>query len=314
MRLKRVAFPLLLLIAFVTIYYIYIIFLHQARFQNVTDKKPYMKLQVVTSFYPLYYFASTIAGDKAEVRNITPAGVEPHAYEPTSRDIAAIEASDVLILNGIYLEPWGNKIYDTLKAKKTLILRVGDALADQQIKEKGVPVRDPHVWLDPSLAKKEAQNVLEGFIKVDPTHEEYYTLQAHTLFTQLDALNGAYKEGLRQCKKRDIITSHAAFGYLANAYGINQITLTGLSPDEEPSVRQLASVARFAKTHAVRYIFFEKLVSPRLSETIAHEIGAQTLVLDPIEGLTNEDLQHGKNYITTMLENLKNLRIALECT
>ena len=123
-----------------------------------------------------------------------------------------------------------------------------------------------------------------------------------------------YKQGLSSCEGKNIITSHAAFGYLAAAYGLNQVPIAGLSPDAEPSPRQLADIAKFAKDNQVKYIFFESLVSPKLSQTIATEVGAQTLVLNPIEGLSEEEMSHGKTYFSVMQDNLTNLRTALQCT
>ncbi len=131
---------------------------------------------------------------------------------------------------------------------------------------------------------------------------------------KLDQLDKTYAEGLKTCKQKDIITSHAAFGYLATRYGLNQVAISGISPDEEPSSQQLAEVAKFAKENDVKYIFFESLVSPKLSETIAHEIGAKTLVLDPLEGISDDDIKQGKNYFTVMENNLKNLQKALQCS
>ncbi len=271
------------------------------------------KIHVTTSFYPLYFFASHIAGDKATVYNITPAGAEPHDYEPTTQDVARIEDSKLLVLNGGKLEAWGDKIKDILKNTPTVVIAVGETLANQNIIEEGESSLDPHVWLDPVLAKKEVVIIADGLKQIDPSNAEYYETNAQALESKLDNLNQAYVVGLSKCQKKDIITSHAAFGYLARQYSFNQVSISGLSPDAEPSPQQLANVAKFAKKNNVKYIFFESLVSPKLSETIAHEVGAQTLVLNPIEGLSDEELAKGKNYFTEMESNLKNLRTALEC-
>jgi zinc transport system substrate-binding protein len=262
------------------------------------------KLQVTTSFYPLYFFASQIGGNKAEVQNITPSGAEPHDYEPTAQDIARIEKSNLLILNGGKLEVWGDKIKDNIKGTQVVTVIAGNTIANQQ---------DPHVWLSPPLAKIEVKAILKGFIQVDPQNKSYYYENTNKLLSQLDEIDKEYKKGLINCNQKDIITSHAAFGYLSKAYGLNQVSIAGLSPDAEPSSKQLAEIAQFAKNHNVKYIFFESLVSPKLSETIANEVGAKTLVLDPIEGISGDDVKAGKNYLSIMKDNLKNLRIALEC-
>lgn len=271
------------------------------------------KLQVTTSFYPLYFFASQIGGDKAEVQNITPSGAEPHDYEPTAQDIARIEKSNLLILNGGRLEAWGDKIKDNIKGKQVITVIAGNGIVNQQVFEDGKPILDPHVWLNPSLASIEVKAILNGFIQVDPINKSYYYENTNNLLSQLNEIDKEYKQGLMNCNQKDIVTSHAAFGHLAKAYGLNQVPISGLSPDAEPSSKQLAEVSLFAKNHNVKYIFFESLLSPKLSETIAAEVGAKTIVLDPIEGVSGDDMRAGKNYFSIMKDNLTNLRLALEC-
>lgn len=270
------------------------------------------KIQVTTSFYPLYFFASQIGGEKAQVQNLTPAGAEPHDWEPTTRDITRIEKSHLLILNG-GVETWGDKIKSSLQNKNITIIVAGEGLFTRQLSEEEQTSPDTHVWLSPPLARKEADAITKGFIKIDPSNIVYYEANQKRLDDQLDQLDQAYKQGLNNCQQKDIITSHAAFGYLAATYGLNQVSVAGLSPDAEPSSQQLAKIITFAKSRNVKYIFFEKLVSPKLAETIAREINAQTLVLDPLEGLSNDEINSGKNYFTLMQENLKNLQKALEC-
>jgi zinc transport system substrate-binding protein len=262
------------------------------------------KIQVTTSFYPLYFFASEIGGDKVEVRNITPVGAEPHDYEPSAQEIAAIEDSQMLVLNG-GVEAWGDRIKDQLDAKKTLVIIAGEGLFATN--------SDPHIWLDPVLAKKEAARILQGFIQIDLKNKVYYEANAQALNVKLDQLNSEYKNSLQNCNNKNIVTSHAAFGYLASEYGLKQIPIAGMSPDAEPSIQSLTQVADFVKANKIKYIFFETLVSPKFAQTIAQETGAQTLVLDPLEGLSVQDMQSGINYVSVMESNLKNLKIALEC-
>lgn len=270
------------------------------------------KIQVTTSFYPLYFFASEIGRDKVEVRNITPAGAEPHDYEPTTQDIARIEKSSMFILNG-GVEPWADEMKDNLKSTEVEIIIAGDGLLTQQMEEEGGLQLDPHVWLAPQLVKKEVTRITQGYIKVNPENKTYFEANEKILAGKLDQLDNKYKQGLSNCLQKDIITSHAAFGYLAASYGLNQVPISGVSPDEDPSAQQLAEVAKFAKENNIQYIFFESLVSPKLSETIASEVEAKTLILDPLEGLSDDDIKQGKNYFTVMEDNLKNLQLALQC-
>jgi zinc transport system substrate-binding protein len=277
-----------------------------------TPQTPSEKISVVTSFYPLTFMAQEIGGDRVEVKNLTPAGAEPHDYELTPRDMESIQRSQLLILNG-GVEPWGEKVKQTI-TPNTKVLTVGSELFSQELEEDGQMIKDPHVWLSPALARTEAQAIAAALIDIDPAHANDYTQRAQQLDDKLTALDVQFRTGLAQCAQRSFVTSHDAFGYLASAYNLQQVSIAGLSPDEEPSPRQLADVAKFARQNNVKFIFFESLVSPKFSETVANEVGAKTLVLDPLEGISDADMQSGKNYLTVMQENLANLQIALECT
>ena len=271
------------------------------------------RLQVVASFYPLYFFSSQIGGDKVEVTNIVPAGAEPHDYEPTAEDMAKMESSKLIVLNGGGLEAWSDDIKKNIDSKSTTIITAGEGLTTQEVTEDGQAGTDPHVWLDPPLAEKMVDSIAQGFEQVDPANKSYYQNNADVLKAKLNDLDIAYRQGLSTCKEKNIITSHAAFGYISTTYGLSQVPIAGLSPDAEPSPRQLADIVKFAKDNNVKYIFFESLVSPKLAQTIATEIGAQSLVLDPIEGLGDQELSQGKNYFTIMQDNLINLQTALQC-
>jgi zinc transport system substrate-binding protein len=286
------------------------------------------KIQVAASFYPLYFFASQIGGDKAEVINITPAGTEPHDYEPTAQDIAKIEQSRLLILNGRGLEAWADNIQKNINPQKTSVVLGGmgmDQVCSIDLKLYPLPLTekqkenicqrqaDPHIWIAPFMATNIVQNILDGFVKADPANAEYYQANALILKNKLIALDSKYQNGLANCQLKTFITSHNAFNYLAQVYGLRQIAIAGLSPDAEPSSAQLIDVAKTAKAENIKYIFSESLASPKLSQTIAAEVGAQTLVLDPIEGLTKDEIAAGDNYFTVEENNLKNLQIALQC-
>jgi len=261
------------------------------------------KLQIVASFYPMAFFAQQIAGDKADVINITPAGAEPHEYEPSTQDIVKMEQANLIILNG-NVEPWGDSIQANLQNNSVHIITAGEGLGSA----------DPHVWLDPVLAKQEVQKISDAIIAIDPSDSSFYAANTVALLQKFDQLDTAYKNGLAICSSRDIVTSHAAFGYLAERYGLNQLAIAGLSPDEEPATKALIDTAKFVQGHNVKYIFFESLVSPKLSQTIAQETGAQTLELNPLEGLTQTEIGQGQDYFSVMYNNLYNLQLALSCT
>lgn len=286
-----------------------------------TSTRDDSRLSVVTSFYPLYFFASEIGGDHASITNIVPAGSEPHDYEPTPRDIAAIESADIVLLNGEGFEAWGERIASNVSGS---VIEVADGLATlegtahesdegagEQHDEAGY---DPHVWLSPPLARQMVARITEAYTAADPQNAAFYRANAAALDAKLAALDEQYRTGLASCVRREIITSHAAFGYVAKQYGLTQVALAGLSPEEEPTTQTIAQIASFAKEHGVTHIFFETLVPADFSKTVATEIGAQTLVLNPLEGLAGEELSSGKTYLTEMQQNLANLRAALQCT
>lgn len=268
---------------------------------------------VLTSFYPLYYFTTQIAGDRATVRNLAPTGAEPHDWEPKAKDVADIRNAAVFIYNGAGLEHWVDKTLDAAKSSKRVDVAAtaglallppppGEAAADFP--------NDPHVWLDPLLAREVAGKIAAGLIKADPAGKATYEQNLAALVAKLDGLDTEFKDGLRTCDRREIITSHAAFGYLTRRYGLEQIAVEGLAPDAEPTPARIAEVTKTARERKATHIFFETLVSPKVAETVAREIGAQTLVLDPLEGVGDEQKQ---TYFTVMGENLANLRTALGC-
>lgn len=290
---------------------IYLLKIGNYRPSKITAKNP--RLQIVTSFYPLYFFTTQIVHDKADVHNITPAGAEPHDYEPTTRDMVKIENSQILIINGGKFEAWADNVQNILDKQNISIINISEHLANQDTVEKNIQTRDPHFWLDPILAKKEAELIFQNLIIADPVNTNFYTDNSKILIDKLENLNTKFKTELSNCQKKHIVTSHAAFKYLAQRYNFNQISISGLSPDEEPTPKQLADIADLAQKNKIQYIFFESLINPKLANTIAQEIGANTLVLNPIEGLTDEEIKNGKNYFTEMQNNLTNLKIALQC-
>lgn len=269
------------------------------------------KISVVASFYPLYNFAQAVGGSHVSVTNITPAGAEPHDYEPAPRDLVTAQQAKVFIYDGGTLEPWVNKF---LGDYRNVPVRASDHITLHTATIEGQSgVKDPHFWLDPVLAQTIVKNIERGLITADPNHRSDYTKNANAYIAQLQQLDHDFKTGVGNCQQHQIISSHEAFGYLAARYNFDVTSIAGISPDEEPSAGKLAEIADLAKREHIKYIFFESLVSPRLADTIAQEAGAKTLVFDPLEGLTQDAQKQGKNYVTVQRENLANLRTALAC-
>lgn len=281
--------------------------------QQANQNSTLEKINIATSFYPLYDFAQNVGGNFVSVTNITPPGSEPHDYEPTPKDIVKIYQSKLLILNGNGVDAWGEKIEQELKDKGIAVLKMSNSLNSLKNSSKGGESYDPHFWLDPENAKKETELIYEELVKIDPSHKQEYNKNAESYLQKLETLNQNYKDGLKQCEQNTIVTSHNAFNYLASRYGLNTLYILGLSPDQEPAPKTIADVAEAVKQKNIQYIFFESLVSPKLAQTIASETGAKTLELNPIEGFTAEEIASGKNYITQMQNNLNNLKVALKC-
>ncbi|WP_312523941.1 metal ABC transporter solute-binding protein, Zn/Mn family [Anaerospora sp.] len=274
------------------------------------------KPTIVTTIYPLYEFTKQVVGDKADVVLLVPNGAEPHDWEPSPADLIKVKNASLVIYNGAGLEPWVDKIgSSTLSGKQTLsaasVVPLLQAQYDEEGESAAAGVMDPHVWLDPINAQAIVQAIAAAAAQTDPSNSDYYFANSAKYSTQLAELDNEYQLALASTARRDIITSHAAFGYLAARYGLNQIAIMGLSPDAEPTPERMAQVIRHVRSAGIKYIFFETLVSPKLSEIIASETGAQTLVLNPLEGLSDDEIANGENYVTVMRMNLTNLKYAL---
>lgn len=272
------------------------------------------RVNVMVSFYPLEYIATSVGGQYVSVQNILPPGGEPHDFDPSPRQLASIGGSDLFIFNGGHFEPWIEKWEKgTFGQAAQTIDMVGELTKRGAILITRNNATDPHVWLDPLLFKQEVEIIRDGLIRVDPAHESEYRINADKLMVEITRIDERFRSGLTGCEKKDIIVSHDAFRYLARRYKFSTIPIAGISPDEEPSPKDLVKIADLAHLKNINYIFFETNISPKLSETIAREVGAQTLVLNPLESLTTYEIQLGEQYNTIMERNLSNLRRALVC-
>lgn len=258
------------------------------------------KKTVVAAFYPLAYAAERLAGSRYAVDNLTPPGAEPHDLELTAKAVGRIESADVVLYVGHGFQPAVSNAVDQSGGEAVDVLQ-GLPLRSAQGQEGGLTA-DPHVWLDPVLFGQIVKRI-GAALRASPT----------PLVRDLRQLDREYRQGLRNCARKDIVTSHAAFGYLAQRYGLRQVAITGLSPEAEPAPQQLANVVRLVRRSHATTVFFERLVSPRLADTVAREVGAKTAVLDPIEGLTPDEQKQGATYLTLMRRNLAALRKALAC-
>ena len=338
---------------------------------KANDKIDPDKINVVTSFYPIYFFASEIGGEDAHVMNLLPTGVEPHDWTPRSQDILNTSKAQLFLYNGAGLESWVPNFLKGIDSKATvkpIELSKGISLiytneddghnhgghsshedshdADHHHEKEhgknntehdhehghenghqheheheheaendhshGDEHSDPHTWISPKSAIIIAENIKNAYIEVDAKHQANYEQRFEQVKEKLTQLDEKYTEALSQTSKKEIVVSHQAFGYLARDYGFTQHAIMGLSPESEPKAQDIVALSKLVKEKQIKYIFFEELVSDKLAKMLASESGVQTLVLNPVEGLTTAQEKAGENYYTLMDKNLENLLLALK--
>lgn len=292
--------------------------------QSITQKND--SLHIVASFYPLGYIAERIAGDTATVTTIIPGGIEPHDYEPTPSQLVTMEDADILHMNGAGLDPWAERMRPTVEKKGAAVIVATDgipllpAMHDDHHDEEGADeghaadLHDPHVWLDPVQMRSIATRLADAMIAASPAHAEAIASNTQGLLQDLDALDTMLRTSLRDCERRTAIVSHDAFRYLARRYNFTTIAIAGIEPDSEPSTQTLGTIIETVRRERIPFVFFETLVSPKLAETVAREAGAATLILQPVEGLTPAEQEEGKDYLSIMQQNARNLSLAFGCT
>jgi zinc transport system substrate-binding protein len=272
---------------------------------------PETKPLVVASFYPMYEFARQVAGDRAVVLSLVPPGVHGHDWEPSPQDVAQVQRAWVFVYNGAGFEPWAEKLIKEAARPATVVVAASAGLTVPRAGANGGV--DPHVWLDPVLARGEVEAIRTALERSDPGGKAAYAGNASVFSARLDALNLSFETGLRDCARREVVVSHAAFGYLTRRYRLEQIPVMGLAPEAEPSPAALAGIVRLARQRKVTAIFLEPLVSSRLAETLAREVGVRILPLNPVEGVTTSEAKAGTSYVALMMANLASLRDGLGC-
>lgn len=280
------------------------------------------KIQAVVGFYPLQYALERVGGTHVAVTNLTKPGAEPHDLELTPQDVAKVAKAKLAVytkgfqpaVDKAITEQSGKGAYDVSK-DANLEAHEEHAEADGHAHTPGDGhdhgAVDPHFWLDPQRYTAVAKGIAAKLGEIDPAHKDDYTKNAEAFAKDLTALDGEFTAGLKNCASKNLVTSHAAFGYLAERYGFTQMALSGLSPDKEPEPARLAEIAAFVKKNKVATIYTETLVSPAIAKTVAAETGAKTAVLDPIEGLSESSA--GKDYLEVMRANLATLKKGQPC-
>lgn len=258
-----------------------------------SDKNILGKLQIYTSIYPIYDFTKKIGGEKITVYNMTKAGAEPHDFEITSKDMANLSKADLFIYNGGGMEHWVDTIMEALKDLKYIN-------ASSNINENNL---DPHFWLSPINAKIQMENIKNGLIEIDFENKNYYESNYNLYANRLNELDDKIRNSLSNIKNRNLVLTHPAFGHFCKEYSLNQIAIARGEADP----KAMADIITFIKNNNVRAIFYEEFSSSKLVDSIAKEAGIKILTLNPIESLSEEDIDAGEDYFSIMKKNLISL-------
>ncbi|WP_079479288.1 metal ABC transporter solute-binding protein, Zn/Mn family [Halobacillus salinus] len=306
--------------------------------EAATDKSNEDDIHIYTTVYPIQYFTEQIAGDMAQVESILPPGTDPHSYEPTTKEMIEFAGADAFIYNGAGLEGYAKTISDTIETEGVDILEAsagvpleedihsfeadegqvdeGEQENHNHDEEKGHDghqhgENDPHLWLDPLRSIQMADNIRELLVEIEPEEAETFNHNFERLKQKLEDLDHDYHKTLGILPKDDIIVSHAAYSYWEKAYGLNQIPISGVSPSNEPSQKEVESIIETAEKHELNHILFEQNITPKVANVVKNEIGAESLRIHNLSVLTEEDIENEDDYFTLMRENLAKLKEAL---
>jgi len=300
--------------------------------QNGQPSAQQQQLKVITTLFPVYDFTRNVAGEKANVSLILPPGVEPHSFEPKPGDILKINAANLFIYTGKFMEPWVENVIKGIDSKNLLVIDTSRGIdlsegngksKNHRHKEKngeksqethGHGRFDPHIWLDMSNAKRMVDNILEGLIHINPANKDYYTKNAEIYKSKLDEIDKKYKDTLLSCKKKIFVHGgHFAFGYLAKRYNLHYEAAYKGSPDAEPTPRRIAELKKMMNDYGIKHIYYEELITPRVAEVISRETGASLLKIHGAHNISKEEMDKGITFIGIMEDNLKSLQKGLEC-
>ena len=271
------------------------------------------RMRVVATFYPLYYFSGQIGGDRVRVESLIPFNSEPHAWEPRPADLVNVDKCRLFVYNGADLEPWVGKFLGTLRNRNSM--QVVEATAGLPLGKEAGHGLNPHVWIDPVLAKMQMDNILAKFVRADPANAAYYTGNAENLKSRLDVLDTEYRGGLANRTRNAIVTTHEGFDYIAQRYNFSAFSVLGLSPNQQPGAGKIADIVKVVEDHDLTVVFGEPVYSDRYMQTIANEVKRQSgreitvLILDGLHGKAGP--HSNMDYFQMQRENIKNLETGL---
>ncbi|WP_391202821.1 metal ABC transporter solute-binding protein, Zn/Mn family [Psychrobacillus sp. L4] len=289
---------------------------------NVDKQKKDNKIQIYTTVYPLQYFAERIGGDAVQVSSIYPAGSNEHTFEPTQKDMMTLADADLFFYIGLGLEGFVENAKKTLENEHVKMVATADAVPKDELEANTHEHEeddddhdhgkiDPHVWISPQISQDLALSIKDSLVEGAPEQKEQFEKNYEALIAQLKELDAVYKEMARNAPNKTFFVSHAAFGYLAHEYGLEQVAVAGLNSQDEPSQKQLTKIIDLAKEKDIKYILFEQNVSSKLTGVIQKELNAKSLVLHNLGVLSKKDIENNETYFTLMNKNLETLKTAL---
>ncbi len=280
------------------------------------------KISIYTTVYPLQYFTERIGGDHVDVKSIYPTGADEHTFDPTQKQMMALADTDLFFYIGLGLEGFVEKAEKTLKGEHVKMIATAEGISEEMLEEglghdeedghdHNHGALDPHVWMSPKLSIELATSIKNTLIEAKPEMKDEFDKNFELLHTDLVELDLKFKEMALNAPSKTFFVSHAAFGYIANPYGLEQVAIAGLNSQSEPSQKQLAEIVEQAKKQDVRYILFEQNVSSKPTEVVRKEIGAEALTLHNLGVLTVDDVKNNEDYFSLMERNIETLKKAL---
>ncbi len=280
---------------------------------NNPTTSPSSKIEVLATFYPLYDFAQNVGGNKVSVSLLVPETVDVHDFEPTPSSIAAVSSANVLIYNGAGLEPWIQNVITSAGNPNLITVDTSQGITPLPVSpqfQQGNRTIDPHIWLNPENAKQQVNNILQGLIKADPTDSQYFTANANAYEAKLDELNTEAINATTNTATNTFITFHEAFAYFAKQYNVTQLSILGPF-EEEPTPTDIQNVITAINQNHLKYVGYESLENPAISQSISTQTNATLINMNPIEGLTTQEKANGDNYISLMQQDIVNIHLAL---
>lgn len=280
------------------------------------------KIVIYTTVFPLTDFTKKIGGEHVSVQSVYPPGSDAHSFEPTPKEMTQIADADAFIYTGVGVEGFVTTALKTLQNENVKLIEAGENIeylqSDGGIQSEEVNHDhhkhgdvDPHVWLDPILSITLAENIKDALIDIHPELKDDFEQNFQSLKTELETLDQEFKQIVDSAKTREILVSHAAYGYWEERYGIKQISITGLSPSQEPSQKELKKIIEWSKEHDIHYVIFEKNVTSKIAKVIQSEIGAKSATLHNLESITEKEAKNNEDYFSLMRKNSETLQKTL---